>query len=108
MKLAITGRPLWSLAAICATLLALAGCGSSALEFTPATLCSEYNQGNVDSEAAAARQAWNDKVAARYGNGSNMTVSNIPQYCIQKPSASLNEATMGAVKAAGKEYNGME
>lgn len=37
-----------------------------------------------------------------------MTVSNIPQYCIQKPSASLNEATMAAVKGAGKQYSGMD
>ncbi len=91
---------------IASVFFALSGCGGKT-EFTAATLCSEYNQGNVDPDAAAARQAWDDKVAARYGNSSNMTVSNIPQYCIQKPSASLNEATMAAVKAAGKQYNGM-
>lgn len=91
---------------VIALLIAATGC-SGKTEFTAGTLCSEYNQGNVDPEAAAARQAWDDKVAARYGNSSNMTVSNIPQYCIQKPSASLNEATMAAVKAAGKRYSGM-
>lgn len=86
----------------------LAGCAGGAAEFTASSSCAEYNQGNVDEDKAAARQAWDDKVASRYGNFANNTVSNIAQYCTQKPDASLDEATGAAVRGASKEYSGME
>lgn len=98
----------FALALLVLALTALAGCGEGSGEFTASTKCSEYNLGKSDSEKAAAREAWNTKVANKYGNFVNSTLSNLDQYCVQKPGATLDEATGGAVRGDSKKYSGIE